>query len=127
MSCQLVVKSTERKAPALQVDRSGDHLWGDTIDICRDGIDMSGHAPDLFLCIDMPCERAELDYLLEPLTEQEQVEVDGELQPHKSLLRKRYGLKLEDLPSQKFTELCAVGRTVLTVPILESIIESRGI
>jgi hypothetical protein len=107
---QLVIKSTERKAPALQVDRSGDHLWGDVIDICRDGLSMEHCTPDPFLCINLPCERVDVEYLLEPL--------DG-------IYRKRYGLRLENLPEQKFSELCAIGITTVTVPILESIIECR--
>ena len=127
MSCQLVIKSTERKATALQVDRSGDHLWGDVIDICRDGLSMVHCTPEPFLCINLPCERAEVEYLLESLPEQTQeVGEDNELLPHKSLLRKRYGLKLEELPTQIFSELCAVGVTTTTVPILESIIDNRG-
>jgi hypothetical protein len=108
---QLVIKSTERKAPAPQIDRSGDHLWGDVIDILSDDFPVDHLIPEPFVVIKVAGEKADLIYLLEPLD---------------AIHRKRYGLRLEDMPSQNFSELCAIGKTALSVPILESIIENRG-
>ena len=90
---------------------SGDHLWGDVIDIVRDEIPCSHLTPEPFMIIHVNAGRVDLDYLLEPLDD---------------IHRKRYGLTLEALPTQKFSELCAVGETAITVPILESIINNRG-
>jgi hypothetical protein len=71
-----------------------------------------GHlTPEPFMIIHVDADRADLEYLVEPL--------DG-------IHRKRYGLTLDALPTQKFSELCAVGETTTTVPTLESIINNRG-
>ena len=114
----LIVKSTERKAPVIQTDRSGDHLWGDVIDIIPDYFPVDHLIPEPFVAVGVPADKETLRYLLDPLTEQ--------LTPDKSLLRKRYGLVLENLPAQKFSELCAVGKVVVTAQMLDAITESRG-
>ncbi|MDA3808173.1 MAG: hypothetical protein PF440_09745 [Thiomicrorhabdus sp.] len=108
----LIVKSTERKATALQVDRSGDHLWGDVIDIIPDDVPVDHLVPEPFLAIKVSAEKVDLVYLQESL---------------EGIYRKRYGLKLEDLPAQTFAELCGTGKTTVTVPILESVIDCRGL
>jgi hypothetical protein len=125
---QLIVKSTERKPVFPSTDFSGAHLWGDVIDIVADHLQTSHYTPDPFLVIKVAGEKADFEYLLEPLTEQvSEVDEEGNEMGPKGLLRKRYGLVLENLPSALFMQLCAVGTITLSDYQLDNITESRGV
>jgi len=124
---QLIVKSTERKPAGPAADLSGAHLWGDVVDIVEDHLPTSHYVPDPFLVVKVAGSKEEFSWLLEPLTTQEpELDEQGEDIGPKSLLRKRYGLVLENLPSSLFMQLCAVGTVTLSNYQLEHIVESRS-
>lgn len=121
---QLIVMYEPRMAPAPVADRSGDHRHGDVIEIVPDyAVTEHYHRTNPFVVLSVPGERADWDYLLEPLCEQ--VASDPDAGPRR-LLRKRYGLDFARLPGQPAAQIMAAGRAALSTGMLESIIDSRS-
>lgn len=118
----LLVKSTERKPVAPSTLKEA-HLWGDVITIGEDYFPVDHLIPEPFLAIKVDAPREELQFLLEPLVEQEVVNPDSGYIP---VYRKRFAINIEHLSSQKRIELCATGKTNLTLYQLENALLQRG-
>ncbi len=121
---KLILMCERRTVLAVVADKFGDHYHGDVIDILPDyAVTDHYHQSNPFLVVSVTGDRSDFEYLLEPLVEQ--VASDEEAGPA-SLLRKRYGLVLNQLPAGLYAQLLACGAVTISAPLLESIIESRS-
>ncbi len=126
---KIVLKATDNTHQDPIVDARGCYKFGDPVDIFASHKNLgSAVCFPIFFVIDCPeLENPEyMKYLLNELTEQEAgVDGDGHPLPPETLVRKRYGFELDNLPDQYKHQLFGTGYVEMPFYILERVIKYK--